>query len=114
MIELDTLLARFPEDIAATTRDLLAWLEAERPDLTARVRLGWGSVNYHHPRAGFVIAVFPNRSHVSLIFQNGRLLDSPLLVGETKQVRWIEIRPGEALPADEIGLLLVEAIALAG
>jgi len=114
MTDLDELLSRFPDDISALTRDLLAWLAAERPELLARVRLGWGSVNFHHPRAGFLVAVFPYQDHVSLIFQNGRLLDSPLLLGETKQVRWIHFRPGEPIPHDEIGLLLVEAIALVG
>jgi hypothetical protein len=114
MTDLDELLSRFPADIVMLTRQLLDWLGAERPDLTAKVRLGWGSVNFHHPRAGFVVAVFPFRDHVSLIFQNGRLLDSPLLVGETKQVRWIPMRPGEPIAFDDIGLLLVEAIALVG
>jgi hypothetical protein len=78
------------------------------------VKLGWNTVNFHHPQAGFVIAVYPSGDHVSVIFRHGRLLSSPLLVGDdkVKQVRWIPLRPGEAIPEDEIGILLVEAIAL--
>lgn len=112
MTDLDTLLARFPAPVADLTRLVTAWLVAERPDMTAQVRLGWGTVNFHHPRAGFVLAVYPRKDHVSVLFQRGRLLSSPLLVGDTRQVRWIELRPGASIPKDEIGILIVEAIAL--
>jgi len=51
---------------------------------------------------------------VSLIFQQGKLLDSPLLTddGTVKQLRWIPFRPGDIPPVDEIAILLAEAIAL--
>jgi hypothetical protein len=113
MQDLDTLLDRHATDIAALTREIVGWVMGQFPELSGRVMLGWRSVNFRHPRAGFVIAVFPFADHVSIIFQNGRLLSSPLLVGaEIKQVRWIPIKPGETIAWDEIGILLVEAIAL--
>ena len=48
------------------------------------------------------------------VFEHGRLLSSPLLTsdGKVKQVRWIELRPGDDIPVDEIAILIAEAIAL--
>lgn len=109
---LDELLGRFQPPIAAVMRETAELVAALRPDLEAKVKPGWGSVNFRHKRAGFVCAVFPQLDHVSLVFEHGRLLSSELLVGDTKQVRWIVLRPGEPLPEDEIGILLAEAIAL--
>lgn len=91
---------------------MVDWLASERPDLSPKVRPGWGSVNYHHERAGFVLALFPYADRVSVIFQQGRLLSSALLEGETRQVRWVVLRPGDPVPWDELGLLILEAIAL--
>ena len=112
--ELDALLARFDPAIAALARALAATIGDLRPELEAKVRPGWGSVNFRHPKAGFLCAVFPSPDHVSLVFEHGRLLDSPLLVGDgkVKQVRWIPFRPGDEIPVDDIAILLAEAVAL--
>jgi hypothetical protein len=114
MQDLDTLLARRDPPIVALAHELVDWLVAQYPEMTPRVALGWNTVNFHHPKAGFVIAIYPAAAHVAVIYQWGRLLDSPLLVddGKVKQVRWIPLRPGEPVPWDEIGILLAEAIAL--
>jgi hypothetical protein len=114
MQDLDTLLNRREPPIAALTRQVVDWVAAQYPEMSARVKLGWGAVNFHHPKAGFVIAIFPAPTEVAVIFQHGRLLSSPLLVDndKVKQVRWIPLVPGEPVPWDDIGILLVEAIAL--
>lgn len=109
---LDDLTLRFPDTIDALLRQVVDWLASERPDLSPKVRPGWGSVNYHHRRAGFVLALFPYADRVSMIFQQGRLLSSPLLEGETRQVRWVVLRPGEPVPWEALGVLILEAIAL--
>jgi hypothetical protein len=109
---LDELLERFQPPIATVMRETAELVAALRPDLEGKVKSGWGSINFRHKRAGFVCAVFPQPDHVSLVFEHGRLLSSPLLVGDTKQVRWIVLKPGDTLPEDEIGILLAEAIAL--
>jgi len=83
-----------------------------QPDLAPRVRLGWGSINFRHPQAGFVCAVFPMPDHVSLVFEHGRQLSSPLLQGTGRQVRFIRFEPGDPVPRDELAILLAEAIAL--
>ena len=112
--DIDSLLARFEPPVAALAREMIAMLRDVRPDFSARVAFGWGTINFRHPRAGFVCAVFAARDHVSLIFQDGKLLDSPLLTddGKVKRVRWMPFRPGDELPVDEIAILIAEAIAL--
>ena len=106
------ILRPFPEPIATLASDLALTLLSVRPDLEGKARLGWGSVNYRHPKAGFVCAIFPMEDHVSLVFEHGRLLSSPLLEGDGKQVRYIRFEPGAKIPEDEIAILLAEAIAL--
>ena len=110
--DLDDLLTRRPPGVAAMARRLVATLRDIRPDLVATVRLGWGSVNYRHPVAGFVCAIFPMEDHVSLVFEHGRQLSSPLLEGDGKQVRFIRFAPGMDIPEDELAILLAEAVAL--
>lgn len=114
MKDLDTLLTHRSPPIAELTRDLTTLIGVLRPEMEARVRTGWGTVNFHHPVAGFVVAVYPSADHVSVIYQQGRMLSSPLLVGDhtVKQMRWIPLEPGEEIPEDEIAILLAEAIAL--
>jgi hypothetical protein len=110
--EIDGLVKSFKPEIAAMAADVIAAIRDLRPDLVPRVRLGWGSVNFRHPQAGFVCGVFPMPDHVSLVFEHGRQLDSPLLQGEGKQVRFIRFPPGASVPRDELAILLAEAIAL--
>ena len=55
----DGLLARFDPAVDALARQLVAMLTEVRPDLTGKVRTGWGSVNFRHPEAGYVCAVLP-------------------------------------------------------
>jgi len=115
-IELEGYLAAFQPPIGEMAGRLIAALRRLRPDLVPQVRLGWGSVNFRHPKAGFVCAVFPMADHVSLVFEHGRLLSNAggLLQGDGKQVRFIRFQPGQAVPEDELGLLLAEAVALKG
>lgn len=102
----------FPQPVADLAQNLALTILSVRPDLDGKARLGWGSVNYRHPKAGFVCAIFPMADHVSLVFEHGRLLSSPLLQGNGKQVRYIRFEPGDEIPEDEIAILLAEAIAL--
>jgi hypothetical protein len=112
--EIESFLGAFQPPIEETAGRLIEALRRLRPDLVPQVRLGWGSVNFRHPRAGFVCAVFPMADHVSLVFEHGRQLsnESGLLQGEGKQVRFIPVRPSQAIPEEALGLLLAEAIAL--
>jgi hypothetical protein len=114
--ELDDLLAPLPGDTAALARRLVA-LVAAHPGLSGEVKTGWKSINFRHARAGHVCAVFPHLDRVSLYFEQGRLLDNGhgLFQGEgLKKGRFIRILPGAEIPIDIIGILIAEAIALAG
>jgi hypothetical protein len=112
--ELSALLTTRPPGIADTAAAVVTCVQLVRPDLSPKVRTGWGSVNFRHARAGFVCAVFPMQEHVDLVFEHGRLLsnDSGLLQGDGRQVRYVRFRPGDHIPEDDIALLLAEAIAL--
>lgn len=112
--DIATLLERVPAPIGRLAAKVIATVRDVRPDLVPKVQFGWGSVNFRHKRAGFVCAVFAYADHVDLIFEHGKLLDSPLLVdnGKVKQVRWIPFRRESRIPVDEIAILLAEAIAL--
>ncbi len=114
LADLDSLLARRDKPIAGLARQLVSLLREIRPDLTAAVKLGWGSINFRHAKAGHLCAVFPQADNVLLVFEHGRLLDSPLLVdnGKVTRVRWIPFEPGDEIPVDDIAILLAEAIAL--
>jgi hypothetical protein len=112
--DLADLLAPLPPGIAATAGELASIVRTLRPDLKAKVSFGWKSVNFNHAQAGYVCCVYPAREHVALVFQHGRLLDHPRLTddGKVKKVRWIPFEPGEAFDEDDLGMLLMQAIAL--
>ena len=111
-MDAESLVQSLPAALGALTEEMVDWLAAEQPDLVASARTGWGTINYHHQRAGFVLALYPRPDHLAVLFQHGRLLSSTLLEGEGKQIRYVALRPGQPIPHDEIGLLIVEAIAL--
>jgi hypothetical protein len=113
--DLDRLLKPYPPSAAALYRDLVTIMRDIRPDFTFKVSQAWQTVNFHHPKLGFIAAVCGTRDHrVALVFQDGRLLDHPRLTddGKVKNVRWIPFTPGEKLPVDEIAILLAESVAL--
>lgn len=113
--DIDSLLARYDPPLKTLARQVLALVRELRPDFSARVAFGWNTINFHH-RSGFISAIYLSHGHVSLVFQDGRLLDSPLLTddGKVKKVRWISFSPGDTLPVDEIAILFAEAVALRG
>ncbi|MEO9228493.1 MAG: DUF1801 domain-containing protein [Devosia sp.] len=113
--DIDSLLSRYDPPVEALARELLALVRAVRPGFSVRVAFGWATINFHH-RNGFISAIYLRGNRVSLVFQDGRLLDSPLLVddGKVKKVRWIPFSPGDTLPVDDIAILYAEAVALRG
>ena len=114
--EIDQLLLRHEPAVAEQARRVIGTVRDAAPGLEARVRSGWGSVNFRHPKAGLICAVFPQAKerNVILVFEHGKLLDSPLLTdnGKVRQVRWIPFQPGAEVPADDIAILIAEAVAL--
>ncbi len=104
----EELLAAHPDDVAAAARRLREVILEAHPQLTERVRLGWHSVNYADPAAGFVCAVFPLADHVQLVFERGAQLPDPdgLLGGSGRTVRTLEFRSAaEVDPAVVVAFL---------
>ena len=113
--DFDRLLEPYPAPVAKLARKLHGEVMAIRPDYTCKVSFGWQTVNFTLPRRGFINALYMSKTgKVLLVFQDGRLLDSPLLVddGKVKKVRWIPFSPGDKLPIDDIAILIAEAVAL--
>jgi len=113
--DFDRLLEPLAPPVSKLARQLHREIMGIRPDYLAKVSFGWQTVNYSLPRLGFINALYTSKTgKVGLVFQDGRLLDSPLLVddGKVKKVRWIPFRPGDKIPVDEIAILVAEAVAL--
>jgi hypothetical protein len=108
------LLAPSPKAIATLARKIVALVARMHPEMETAVRFGWHSVSFRHPGAGYVCGVFPRPDRVLLLFEHGRQLTDPhgLLEGDTRQVRYIALKPGDKLPDSGIADLLAEAIAL--
>jgi hypothetical protein len=95
MVEVPTvedLLVEHTPAVAAAAARLRGVLLDGCHGLDERVRPGWHSVNYHHPAAGFVCAIFPMADRVQLVFERGALLPDPdgRLIGSGRQVRLLE------------------------
>jgi len=113
--DFDRLLEPYALPVANLARRLHAEVIAIRPDYVCRVSFGWQTVNFSLPKLGFINALYTSKSgKVLLVFQDGRLLDSPLLVddGKVKKVRWIPFEPSDPIPVDDIAILIAEAVAL--
>jgi len=112
--DLERMLKPHDAAIVQLAQELTALVREIRPDFVAKVSFGWQTVNFRHPKAGFLNAVYVRPHGVYLVFQDGRLLSHPLLVddGKVKRVRWIAFKPGDSFPVDEIAILLAEAVAL--
>lgn len=112
--DLESLLSHSTPPIAALARELFETVQSIRPDFSPKISMAWMTVNFHRKPGGFIAALYVRGERVYLVFQDGRLLDSPLLTddGKVKRVRWIPFVPGDEIPVDDIAILLVEAVAL--
>src|SRR3712207_9083531 len=110
----DALLADHTDDVARTAQRLRRVLLEAQPDLVERARTGWHSINYTHPGAGFVCALFPAADRVDLVFEHGARLPDPdgHLTGSTRQVRTLPVRPDDDLDPQVVVELLDAAVEL--
>ncbi len=110
----DALLAEHPDAVVRTAQELREVLLDAHPDLVERARTGWHSVNYAHPDAGFVCALFPAADRVDLVFEQGALLPDPdhLLSGTTRQVRTLRVPAGGAVDEAAVVEFLDAAVEL--
>jgi hypothetical protein len=110
----DALLAEHPEAVVRTAQRLRDVLLGAHPDLTERARTGWHSVNYRHPTAGFVCALFPGADRVDLVFEQGARLPDPegRLTGTTRQVRTLRVPAGDGVEPEVVVEFLDAAVEL--
>ncbi len=110
----EPLLADHPDAVVTTAQRLRDILLDAHPDLTERARTGWHSVNYSHPRAGFVCALFPGADRVDLVFEHGARLPDPdgRLSGSGRQVRTLVLPAGAEVDAEVVTEFLDLAVEL--
>jgi len=113
--EVEELLAGHVPEVRALAEALLALARETLPaDVREVVYRGWHAVGLRDPRAGYLGGVFPLEDRVRLLFEHGVELDDPegVLTGDGRQVRVVELRPGDPVPEDAIRALLHQALAV--
>ena len=108
----DDILAPLPDDVRALAQQLRSMMRELVPDTQERGNRGWNSISYHDAQSGYFCGLFPRPPAVRLLFEHGAALPDPdhLLTGDTRQVRWIELRPGDPIPRDGIARLVEAAL----
>lgn len=108
----DDLLAEHPDPVLRAAQRLRDVLLEAQPELVERARRGWHSVNYTHPAAGFVCALFPTADRVDLVFERGVLLPDPdrRLTGTGRQVRVLPVLPDQGVDAAVVAELVDLAV----
>ena len=114
--QLRELLSGEPPAVAELVHRLRAVVLEAHPDLRERVNTGWHGLAFHHPRGGYVVALFPRDGGVNVGFEHGGDLPDPhgrlLGRGRTRDVR-VEVDAGpdeEELVVDYLDLAVDLAI----
>jgi hypothetical protein len=115
---------RQPEDILAghtpwvheRAQQLRDLIRTTLPDATERGYPGWHAIGYRHRVSVYFCGIFPQQESVRLGFEWGARLPDPegVLGGTGKQVRYLEVRPGEEIDEQVANGPLVNAISLKG
>jgi len=110
----EDMLADHTPEVRALAEELRQLIRAAVPEATEKAYLGWQGIGYRHPQAGYFCGIFPTADLVKLGFEFGVLLPDPdgLLEGSGSQMRWVVLRPGEAIPEASIRALLQAALDL--
>jgi hypothetical protein len=112
----EELLAEYPANVRAVAERLRRAILAALPDAEERVLPGWRALGYRHPEAGHVGALFPGNDEVKLYLEYGADLVAPrgVLLGETKQTRYLRfVRESQVRPRDLAPLLVAALLAAA-
>jgi hypothetical protein len=105
-------LAAYSPAIRALAERLRALIRDTVPTASEHVYTGWKALGYRDPQSGYFCGIFPQSDHVRLLFEHGAALPDPdgLLTGETRQVRYLEVRAPEDIQATPIRRLLRAAL----
>ena len=109
-----TILADHTPEICALCERLRGLAREAMPTATEHGYAGWHAIAYRHPAAGYVCGIFPFADSVRFLFEHGVLLHDidRVLTGGGKQTRYIDLKPGDSIPADALRVLIAEAVAL--
>lgn len=113
----EDILKEHPAEIRAICQGLRAIILDAVPEAAEKAYPGWRAIGYRHPKAGYFCGIFPIAGMVRVALEHGASLPDPdglLRMPPTsgKQVRYIEIEPGQAIPENGFVALLHEAIRL--
>lgn len=117
----DAFLTNYPVPIHAAANALRALVVEAVPAAVERVRVGWRLIGYDVPigrRTRYFAYVAPEVEHVHLGFEYGAWMADPdrLLEGGhlgLRRVRYMTLRPGEAIPEQPLAELTREAARIA-
>ncbi|TQM04053.1 DUF1801 domain-containing protein [Pseudonocardia kunmingensis] len=114
--QLHALLSHEPPAVAELVHRRRAVVRDAHPDLRERVNTGWHGLAFHHPRGGYVVALFPRDGGVNVGFEHGGDLPDPHRRltgrGRTRDVR-VEVGAGpdeEDVVVDYLDLAVDAAI----
>lgn len=110
----EQLLADYPPFVQEKAAELRAFLHSCMPNATEKPYPGWKAIGFQHPQAGYVCGIFLGEEDIRLYFEHGSILSDPhhILQGDTKQVRWIEIKRLNKTLRRRIAEMIDEAIVL--
>lgn len=110
--EIDRFMAACDATVVRLLDQVRSFLREEVPDVVERVYWGWCALGYRDAQAGYFCGLFPQADHVRLYFEHGAALPDPsgLLTGDTRQTRYIVLRPGDSLPLAQLRTLLHAAL----
>ena len=108
----EDVLSPFPGEVRALAEEMRAFIRGAVPGVEERAYPVWRGIGYHDAQSGYFGALFPNRGQVRLAFEHGASLPDPegLLTGSGRQVRYVVLTPGAAVPREAIRDLLDAAL----
>jgi hypothetical protein len=112
--QLDQLLASHTVAVRHQVERLRRLIRQIASTAAERVYPGWHAIGYTDPTVGYFCAIFPQAERVRLAFEFGVLLADPagLLSGGGRQVRYVDLSPGEPPPEEALQSLIKAALSL--
>jgi hypothetical protein len=98
------MLATEPPAVVTLLQRLRTVVREAHPDLREKVNAGWHGIGFHHPRAGYVVGLFPRNGGVNVGFEYGADLPDPhgRLRGEGRRTRDVRVEVGAGREEEDI------------
>jgi hypothetical protein len=110
----DEVMATHTPEVRALVERIRAVIFKAVPDVVETANLGWHSLSFTHPAAGYFCGLFPKQDEVEMVFEFGVLLPDPegLFDRLGRQVGFINIRRPRDIRARPLKQLLRSALSL--